>query len=195
MRFSVTQYFLTASTFCFCIAFSIFGCVSSEETGAGDRAISPVQILGSVDTMGRSGYQSPQQNSLLHARNQSKLLAGKSSRVAPKFKSKQDTVRASVITKSKPHAKLRIKIERPAHSMYTVQIGAFRQASNALRTQKKAKQRFTYQPVFNKYVKSAQVYRVSVGRYKDSKNAFALADTMKRNYLKEYERCWVNFIP
>jgi cell division protein FtsN len=191
----VTQYFLTASICCFCIAFSIFGCISSEETGAGDRARSPIQILGSVDTTYRSGHQNLQQDSLLHVKNKSRLLAGKSVRVAPKFKSKQDTVQASVITKSKPHATVHIKIDRPEHPMYTVQIGAFHQASNALRTQKRAKQQFTHQLVFNRFVKRAQVYRVSIGRYKDRKNAFSLADTMKQKYPQEYERCWINFIP
>jgi cell division septation protein DedD len=88
-----------------------------------------------------------------------------------------------------------IMIERPEHPMYTVQIGAFAQASNALRTQKKAKGRFTHQPIFNKYVKSAKLYRVSVGRYEDRKNAFALADTMKEQYSEEYNQCWINFIP
>jgi cell division septation protein DedD len=191
----VTQYFLAACICCFCFVFSIFGCISSEETGAGNRARSPVQIFGPVDTLHHEGRQSLEQDSLLNAKNKSKFIAGKSLRVAPKFKSKQDTVQASVITKLKSHATVRIKIERPEHPIYTVQIGAFRQASNALRIQKKAKQRFTHQPVFNRFVKSAQVYRVSIGRYKDRKNAFSLADTMKQKYPKEYERCWINFIP
>jgi Sporulation related domain. len=171
------------------------GCVSSEETGAGNRAKSPVQIFGPIDTMHHVGGQDMKQDSMLNSKNNSKLFSDKSVRVAPKFKSKQDTVRASVIKKIKSSAHPHIIIERPEHPIYTVQIGAFAQASNALRTQKKAKERFTQQPVFNKYVKSAKLYRVSVGRYEDRKNAFALADTMKEHYSEEYNRCWINFIP
>jgi hypothetical protein len=163
------------------------GCVSSEETGAGDRAKSPVRILGSIDTTHYAVSQDMKQDSI--------LFSDKSLRVAPKFKSKQDTVRASLIKKRESSVYPHIIIERPEHPIYTVQIGAFAQASNALRTQKKAKGRFTHQPVFNKYVKSAKLYRVSVGRYEDRENAFALADTMKEQYSKEYNRCWINFIP
>jgi cell division septation protein DedD len=177
------------------IVLSLIGCVSSEETGAGDRAKSPVQVFGSIDTTYPVGGQDMKQDSMLNSKNSSKLFSEKSSRVAPKFKSKQDTVRASMIKKMKSSAHPRIKIERPEHPIYTVQIGAFAQASNALRTQKKAKGRFIHQPVFNKYVKSARLYRVSVGRYEDRKNAFALADTMKEQYSEEYNQCWINFIP
>jgi cell division septation protein DedD len=177
------------------MVFSFMSCVSSEETGAGDKAKSPVQIFGSIDTTYNVGSQDVKQDSMLNSKNNSKLISAKSSRVAPKFKSKQDTVRASVIKRLKSSAHPNIIIEHPEHPIYTVQIGAFAQASNALRTQKKAKGRFTYQPVFNKYVKSAKLYRVSVGRYEDRKNAYALADTMKEQYSKEYNQCWINFIP
>ena len=174
---------------------SFMGCVSSEETGSGDRVKSPVQIFGSIDTTRPVGGQDIKQDSILISKNSSNLISAKSSHVSPKFKSKQDTVRASVIKKMKSSAHLHIKIERPEHPIYTVQIGAFAQASNALRTQKKAKGRFTHQPVFNKYVKSAKLYRVSIGRYEDRQNAFALADTMREQYSEEYNRCWINFIP
>lgn len=167
-----------------CVMSSLFACLSSEESGTGARAKGPVQIFGPIDTAHH-----------VSARRDSANYTGNASKVAPKFKSKQDTVRASVVKKSRTSSKVKIKIERPEHPIYTVQIGAFRQASNALRMQKKAKQRFMHQPVFNRYIKSARVYRVSIGRYKDRNNAFALADTMKQNYTKEYGRCWINFIP
>jgi len=177
------------------MAFSLMGCVSSEETGAGNRARSPVQIFGSIDTMHHGGGQDMKQDPALNSKNNLKLFSDKSVRVAPKFKSKQDTVQASVIKKMKSSAHPHIIIDHPEHPIYTVQIGAFAQASNALKTQKKAKERFTHQPVFNKYVKNARLYRVSVGRYEDRKNAFALADTMKEQYSKEYNKCWINFLP
>jgi cell division septation protein DedD len=187
------QYFIGSVLF-FGIVFSLMSCVSSEETGAGNRAKSPVQVFGSIDTTHNVGSQNLKQDSMVNSKKSSINFSENSSRVAPKFKSKQDTVRASVIKKMKSSTHLHLMIERPEHPMYTVQIGAFTQASNALRTQKKAKGRFTHQPVFNKYVKSAKLYRVSVGRYEDRKNAFALSDTLKEQYSKEYNHCWINFI-
>jgi cell division septation protein DedD len=174
---------------------SLMGCVSSEETGAGDRAKSPVRIFGSIDTIRQTVSQDMKQDSILNLKNNSKLISDKSLRVAPNFKSKQDTVRASIIKRRKSPVHPQLIIERPEHPIYTIQIGAFTRASSALSTQKKAKERFTYQPVFNKYVKSAKLYRVSIGRYEDRKNAFALADTMKEQYSEEYNQCWINFIP
>jgi len=188
------QYFIV-SVLLLGMVLSLMACVSSEETGAGDRAKSPVQIFGSIDTTHHVSGQDMKQDSMLNSKNNSKLFPDKSLRIASKFKSKQDTVRASVIKKMKSSRYPHIIIERPEHPIYTVQIGAFSQASNALRTQKKVKGRFTYQPVFNKYIKSVKLYRVSVGRYEDRKNAFALADTMKEQYSKEYRQCWINFIP
>jgi len=173
---------------------SFLGCVSSEETGAGDRAKSPVRVFDPIDTTGLTSSREMNQDSILNLRN-NLSISDRSLRIAPKLKSKQDTVRASVIRKKKSSAHQRIKIERPEHPIYTVQIGAFTQASKALSTQKTAKGRFTYQPVFNKYIKSAKLYRVSIGRYENREDAFALADTMKEQYPGEYSKCWINFIP
>ena len=84
---------------------------------------------------------------------------------------------------------------RPEHPVFTVQVGAFGQVSNALRAQKKAKEHFAYQPVFNTFVKRAKLYRVSIGRYENRKDAFALYDSLKQKYPDEYKLCWINFIP
>jgi cell division protein FtsN len=174
------------------VALSLVSCVSSEETGAGDRARTPVQILGPIDTTRRV----VRRDSHFNVRVDSlKTVAAKPLRTAPRFKSRQDTIRASLVTKSNVRSIPRIKIERPEHPFFTVQIGAFGQASNALRAQKKAKARFADQPVFNNYVKNAKLYRVSVGRYEDRKNAFKLSDSMKQQYPNEYLQCWINFIP
>jgi len=172
----------------------LLGCVSSEETGAGDRAKSPVRILNSIDTAHLSGSQDMKQDTMLNLNNNTGL-SDRSLRVAPKFKSKQDTVRASIIRKKKSSVRPHIRIEYPENPIYTVQIGAFTQASKALSIQKRAKGRFTHQPVFNKYIKSSKLYRVSVGRYEKREDAFALADTMKEKYPDEYNKCWINFIP
>ena len=177
-------------------ALSLMSCLSSEETGAGDRAKTPVQILSPIDTAYRGPNHVVRRDTASIQRTDSaKPVAKKPPRSTPKFKSKQDTVKASVVTKLKSSVRTRMKIEHPEHPLYTVQIGAFSRASNALRAQKLAKERFADQPVFNNYVKSAKLYYVDVGRYENREDASALYDTMKQKFPKEYSRCLVNFIP
>lgn len=168
------------------------GCVSSEETGAADRASTPVQILGPIDT---TRYIVRRDHTTRTNIDTVKKVTVKPRKTAPNFKSKQDTVRASLVTKSKLRSMAGIKIERPENPFFTVQIGAFSKATNALRAQKKAKERFVDEPVFNNYVKVANIYRVSIGRYIDQKKAFQLRDNLKQKYPHEYLSCWINYIP
>ena len=169
------------------IVSTLVGCVTTEESGAGDRARSPVQILGSADSGRHVVRQDPVRST--------SVAAGRSNnRLAPKFDSQQDTLRASVVTR--PKSSLRAaSLQRSEHSSFTVQIGAYTRVSNALRAQKSAKRRFADEPVFNKFVRETKVYRVSVGRYENRKDAFALYDAMKKKYPMEYNQCWVNYIP
>lgn len=78
--------------------------------------------------------------------------------------------------------------------MYTVQIGAFQQAPNALRSVKLAKERYSGQPVYNRFHKKSGFYRVSVGRFADAKDAFTFRNEMLKTYPREYSKCWVNYI-
>ena len=192
----VKQKFFTISILFVGATLSLIGCISSGETGAGDRAKTPVQIFGPIDTTHRSARPELQQTAASKLKiDSAKLIAIKPPRNAPKFKSKQDTIKASVITKSKSYSHTFNKPEISEHQFYTVQIGAFGQASNALRAQKKAKKQFSDYPVFNKFIRSIKLYRVSIGRYEDLKDAFVLANTMKENYPTVYHKCWINFIP
>jgi hypothetical protein len=175
---------------------ALAGCVPSEETGGGLRAKSPVQIFGPIDTTHRMVRRALSQDTTSKLKiDSAKIAQAKKPRIAPKFKSRQDTVRASVVTKLKPYAHPLIKIVRPEHPVYTVQVGAFSQVSNALRAQKKAKEHFANQPVFNTFIKRAKLYRVSIGRYENRNEAFALCDSLKLQYPDEYRLCWINFIP
>ena len=177
-------------------AMIVGSCVPSEETGEGNRAKSPVQIFGPIDTTHRMVRQTVSQDTSLRTKNDSvTMVQAKKVRVAPKFKSRQDTVRASIVTKSKSSPHPLIKIVRPENPVYTVQVGAYGQVSNALRAQKRAKEHCTGQPVFNTFVKSAKLYRVSIGRYENREDAFALSDSLKHKYPNEYRLCWINFIP
>lgn len=174
---------------------ALTGCISSEESGAGNKARTPVQVFGPIDTTRHQAGTDVQNGGTKAPHDSVKLAAKKKGRVAPRFKSKQDTVRASLVVKSKSSPTARANIERPEHPVFTIQIGAFGRASNALRAQKKARVRFADQPVFNNYVKNAKLYRVSVGRYEDRQDAFALRDKIKRTFPQEYSQCWINYIP
>ena len=194
-RFSLNQKILTLWSVLSFLIFILGGCVSSEETGAGDRARTPVKTYGPIDTMYHSNQFEGERVSDHSLRNETQKGSERSSHFAPKFRSKQDTVKASVIKKMKSISQQGKSLARPENPFYTVQIGAFRQASNALRMQKKARSRFSDIPVFNRYVKSGRFYRVSIGRHEEKKKAFAFADSLKKKYPHEYKQCWVNFIP
>jgi hypothetical protein len=194
-RHVVKQQYSAIILFFVSAALALVGCVPSEETGGGHRAKSPVQIFGPIDTTHRVMHRATSQDTASKPKIDSmKIVQVKKPRIAPKFKSRQDTVRASVVTKSKSSSHPFIKIIRPEHPVYTVQVGAFGRVSNALRAQKKAREHFASQPVFNIYVKRAKLYRVSIGRYEDRDDAFALCDSLKQEYPDEYKRCWINFI-
>jgi len=180
----------------FGVVFVLAGCVPSEETGAGHRSQSPVQIFGPIDTTHRV-VRRPMKQDTVSTRTMDTVKTAllKKTRVAPKFRSRQDTVRASMVTRSKLFAHQAIKVIRPEHPVYTIQVGAFGKVSNALRAQKKAKEHFAFQPVYNTFIKRAKLYRVSIGRYEDRKDAYALYDSLKQKYPDEYKLCWINFIP
>jgi hypothetical protein len=192
----VNQRYLKFVLFFVSAVLGLIGCVPSEETGAGHRVKSPVQIFGPIDTIHRASHRAISQDTISKLKIDSvKIVEEKKPRVAPKFRSRQDTVHASVVTKSKLSSHPLIKIIRPEHPVYTVQVGAFGQVSNALRAQKKAKEHFANQPIFNTFIKRAKLYRVSIGRYENRNDAFALYDSLKQKYPGEYKQCWINFIP
>jgi len=185
----VNRLFLSAVSV---IVFLFAGCLSSEETGSGGRVQTPVRISGPIDTSRTSTKTAARDTSKEHKIDSLKT-AVKKVRLAPRFKAKQDTVRASMVFKNKS-VSLRLKIERPDNPMYTIQVGAYMKASNALRTQKIAKQRFNNLPVFNRFVESAKIYRVSIGKYSDQQAAADLMKTMQKQYPREYQKCWINYI-
>ncbi|HVN49551.1 MAG TPA: SPOR domain-containing protein [Bacteroidota bacterium] len=172
------------------------GCVSSEGTGGGDHARIPVQILGPIDTVRHfpHGVLKKDTASLANAQTNHAGVNGKL-KTAPRFKSKQDTLKASIVVKKKSPARIALPIDRSNHAGFTVQIGAFRGASNALRAQKNAKARFNAQPVFNQYITKANMYRVSIGKFEDRTKAFSFLEEMKKRFPKEYTPCWINFLP
>lgn len=192
----MTRYRVLMSLGFACAIFVFAGCISSEGTGGGDHARTPVQILGPIDTTRHFIHRVVKQDTAKSPNAKIKAFPTRNSlKTAPKFKSKQDTLKASVVVKKKPAARVSLPIDRSGHAGFTVQIGAFSGASNALRAQKNAKSRFAKQPVFNKYIAKAKMYRVSIGKFEDRKDAFAFRDEMKKQFPKEYTQCWINFLP
>jgi SPOR domain len=192
----VNKGFITICLFFAGASLIVVGCVPSEETGSGGGARNPVQIFGPIDTTHGTVHGVMGQDTIFNKRTDSvKTAAFNKPRVASKFKSRQDTVQASVVTKSKSSSHSHIKAMRPDRPMFTVQIGAFDKVSHALQSQKKAKEEFPYQPVFSSFIKREKLYRVSIGKFDNRKDASALYDSLKQQHPDEYKLCWINFIP
>ncbi|HTP13296.1 MAG TPA: SPOR domain-containing protein [Bacteroidota bacterium] len=170
-------------------ALLVAGCVSTEGTGStgGSSKEGPERSVAAIDTSNHAVVSvSPQK------KQAGKTVAKKPSR-STKFTARQDTVKASLVRKSKPSFRLP-KIERPENPAFTVQIGAFLQPNNALRNQKTAKTRFPRQPVFSNFDKRSKFYRLSVGKFMTRQEAASFRKEILRKYPKEYAACWVNYI-
>ncbi len=171
----------------------VLGCVTSEEAGPGDRARSPQLAPTHPDSAALAARHKAQLDSLAKARTDSARTAV-AKRSAPRFRTKQDTVRAAMVRKQRTSPRISIPIIRPENPQYTVQIGAFTRASNAVRCQKLARTRYPEQQVINTFVSSAHLYRVSVGRFPDRRSADGFRRELMRTHPSEYAQCWVNYI-
>lgn len=159
------------------------GCTSAE-TGASNRAGDPQREMVPptiTDTL-PSMVMSPETT----------LAAPRRTRPVPRVRSSQDTVRASTARKTRPTVKT-APLTRPANAMYTVQVGAFRRASNALRLQRAVKQRFSDQPVYNDYHAVDKFYRVTVGKFGKRSEASALRRRIMAADTSAYALCWVTY--
>ncbi len=116
----------------------------------------------------------------------------KRTRTVPKVKSSQDTVRAATARKTRPAVKS-APLVKPPNAMYTVQVGAFRRASNALGLQRTVKKQFSAEPVFNDYHASDKLYRVTVGKFVKRSEAAALRRRLIASDPTAYEQCWVTY--
>ncbi|MGB2867054.1 MAG: SPOR domain-containing protein [Bacteroidota bacterium] len=170
------------------MCFLFAACVLLEETGSGQRTGNPQQTPTRIDTSRHLARFDTTRKAPIDS-----AAMKKRARIAPRFKSTQDTVRAS-LTKGTKSAARRRPIVRPENPMYTIQIGAFGKAPNALRNQKLAKERFADQPVFNNYSKADNIYRVSVGKFEEQKSAESLRKIIMKKFSKDYAECWVNYI-
>lgn len=169
---------LLSLSLCLILSMAIAGCGSSEESGSLQKAPLSQQTPTT---------STPQESAQL----QKKQSRQKGSRLT----SKQDTLVASVTRRGRSSSRPVSRVERPKNPSYTVQIGIFRKAQNALRYQKFASERFPKNSVHNRYDSKTKMYWVSVGKYTTREEAVALRREILKNYPKEYEKAWVNYIP
>lgn len=161
---------------------AIIGCISSEESGSDQQPVS--------QQTPSAGQQPAKQASPKSAQTQKKQAKPRSSRLT----SKQDTLVASVTKKSRP-APRPSHVGRPKNPSYTVQVGVFRKAQNALRYQKLAKERFPKNSVHNRYDTRSRMYWVSIGKFTTKEEAVALRKEIMKKYPEGYKEAWVNYIP
>ncbi len=77
--------------------------------------------------------------------------------------------------------------------MYTVQVGAFRLASNALRLQRVVKRQWPAFGVYNGFHSTDKLYRVTVGKFVKRSEASALRRRLIASDSTAYGSCWVNY--
>ncbi len=175
---------------CMSLYISLSGCVTTEETGG--KSAGPQQTVALIDT----AEIRKQAQALQSTPTESSAVAPTTKKAPrkPSFVSKRDTIMASVVRRSKNLPRPTRKIERPENPAYTVQVGAFSKAPNALLLQKIAKERFSTQPVFNNFNPADKLYRISVGKFDGRQEAMSLRREMMKSFPKEYTECWVNYI-
>lgn len=164
------------------LLFTLGACVSSEESGGAARATAPQPTTPLIDsTISAMTLEPPAKVS----------TTTPAQRKSPRVTTKRDTVQASVVRKDRTSSRSVRPIQRPENPTYTVQVGAFRNAGNALRFQGTAKQRKPGFPVPNTYDPSDKLYRVSIGLFKMKREADSLRRELRQQFPKDYHDAWV----
>jgi len=174
------------STILISFGFFVFAfCTSSEESGAARQ--DPITVETVPPPVAETTLQPEQEQPL------EPTLQDRQAKTA-RLKSIQDTVVASVTKRSSSPASVARPIKRPPNPAYTVQVGAFNRAQNALTYEKLAKERFLGNSVHNRYEPMERLYRVSIGKFTTRQEAAALRREIMKKYPKEYAEAWVNYI-
>jgi cell division protein FtsN len=161
----------------------ISGC-SSAETGASNRAIDPQREMV-PPSVAEPALQPT-------VRPETTIVAPKRTRSVPRVRSSKDTVRAATARKTRQPVRPAALV-KPANAMYTVQVGAFARASNALRLQRSVKRQFSTQPVYNDYHAVDKLYRVTIGRFSRLSDASALRRRLIASDSIAFGLCWVTY--
>lgn len=120
--------------------------------------------------------------------------ARKQSRPVPRLRAKKDTIEVAVLTRSRSVSAIPTDVVEESKGNYTIQLGAFRSASNALRVQRTTKGRYKDQVVLSEYDDGKKMYRISVGQFSTLKEASGFRRQIMKDFPGEYAQCWVNYI-
>ena len=107
------------------------------------------------------------------------------------FVTQEDTIEAEVVTRNhtpghvKPPAKGSTK-----KKFYSVQVGAFRELSNANHAKKVAQERYK-KTVYHFFEKGIKMYRVTVGTFSKLKDGLAFLKKIQSEHPEEYKNAWV----
>lgn len=162
---------------------SLSGCTSAE-TGASNRATDPQREMVPPSVAERMPPAV--------ARTETTAVAPKRARPVPRVRTSRDTVRAASARKTRPAVRT-APLVKPPNAQYTVQVGAFRRASNALRLQQTVKRQFPGHPVYNDYHAADKLYRVSVGKFAKLSEATSLRRRLIASDPSAYAQCWVTY--
>lgn len=184
MKRWLTSWFRTATVLSTSAMMSVWGCTSAE-TGASNRAGEPQQemVQPNLEAAAPAVADSVRQNPPATVRR---------TKTTPRVRSSQDTVRAATARRSRPAPNV-APIVRPANAMYTVQVGAFRLAGNALRLQREVKKQWPAFGVYNDFHSTDRLYRVTVGKFVKRAEASALRRRLIASDSTAYGLCWVTY--
>jgi cell division protein FtsN len=107
------------------------------------------------------------------------------------FVTQEDTIEAEVVTRN--HATGHVKPPTKGSAkrkFYSVQVGAFRELSNANHAKKVAQERYK-KTVFHFYEKGIKMYRVTVGDFSKLNDGLAFLKKIQGEHPKEYKNAWV----
>jgi len=113
---------------------------------------------------------------------------------ATNLTSKEDTLTASVVQTSRSTTPPASISEGKFVTVFTIQIGAFGDATNALTLMKRTKERFGDIPVLNRFEPRDRLYRVSIGLFETRERAIAFQQTLIKNHGSEFKDTWVSQI-
>jgi len=167
--------------------FAVSACSSSEETGATRNAEQPERIGPIVNE------QQPPAGTAVQGPGMAGGDVQDGTVVDPRVQRNRDTVRAATERISRSQVQ-RLPLIKPPNAMYTVQVGAYKRAPNALALQKTLKTEHGEQPVFNLFTSTEGLYRVTIGKFETLGEATKYRNKIAQEQPKKYGTCWVTYI-
>jgi cell division protein FtsN len=107
------------------------------------------------------------------------------------FVTQEDTIEAEVVTRNHGVGHMKPPTKGTAkRKFYSVQVGAFRELSNANKAKKVAQERYK-KTVYHFYEKGIKMYRVTVGDFAKLQDGLAFLKKIQHEHPQEYKNAWV----